>query len=231
MVDTARTKAEIMALLANNASYDISPQDLRDALESIVNPAVGSGFPRLPSSEERFMFYSISNPAVSVIQGAASADPSELLLNQASARAQDGYFSDESGWVNDEVIPTIVDWAGHTDGIPIGRALVLPRGTYWVSFYVDLNGVHTPSDNVILSWYSAIEPVSDVLGKPPFYTPGFPGYATGMRRGDTFQCAGLLAHFDADPLPFTFALSAAPVNATLDISDYGLFVAKINDVL
>ena len=35
MADTIRTKAAILALLADNASQDISPQDLRDAIVSI----------------------------------------------------------------------------------------------------------------------------------------------------------------------------------------------------
>ena len=35
MVDTARTRAEILALLADNTAGDISPQDIRDAIVSM----------------------------------------------------------------------------------------------------------------------------------------------------------------------------------------------------
>lgn len=40
MVDTARTKAEILALLADNNAGDISPQDVRDMVVSLI-PAHG----------------------------------------------------------------------------------------------------------------------------------------------------------------------------------------------
>jgi hypothetical protein len=41
MADTARTKAALAALLADNISADISPQDVRDFLET-MNPSFGS---------------------------------------------------------------------------------------------------------------------------------------------------------------------------------------------
>lgn len=44
MVDTARTKAALQTLLADNTSGDISPQDLRDLMESISAPVDGGGF-------------------------------------------------------------------------------------------------------------------------------------------------------------------------------------------
>ena len=37
MADTARTRAEILALLANNISGDISPQDMRDVVVSLLH--------------------------------------------------------------------------------------------------------------------------------------------------------------------------------------------------
>lgn len=40
MADTIRTKAEILALLADNTNQDISPQDLRDAIVSLI-PSYG----------------------------------------------------------------------------------------------------------------------------------------------------------------------------------------------
>lgn len=44
MTDTPRTHAEIQALFANNTSGQISPQDLRDFVESVANPVSGGGF-------------------------------------------------------------------------------------------------------------------------------------------------------------------------------------------
>jgi hypothetical protein len=44
MPDTARTFAEIIALLPDQTTQDISPQDLRDAMQSIATPIVGGGF-------------------------------------------------------------------------------------------------------------------------------------------------------------------------------------------
>jgi hypothetical protein len=49
MTDRARPLARIKALLADNTSGNISPQDMRDTVESIVNPVVGGGFDNPPS--------------------------------------------------------------------------------------------------------------------------------------------------------------------------------------
>lgn len=45
MTDTARTLAEVKALLADNTTGQISAQDMRDVVESIVDPVAGGGFP------------------------------------------------------------------------------------------------------------------------------------------------------------------------------------------
>lgn len=50
MTDTPRTLAEVKALLADNTSQNISPQDLRDLVESIVDPVADGGFPQVPSA-------------------------------------------------------------------------------------------------------------------------------------------------------------------------------------
>jgi hypothetical protein len=44
MVDTPRTLAQVQALLADNASGNISPQDIRDMVMSIADPTPGGGF-------------------------------------------------------------------------------------------------------------------------------------------------------------------------------------------
>jgi len=44
MPDTSRTLAQIKALLGDNNSGEISPQDLRDAIESIVKPVIDGDF-------------------------------------------------------------------------------------------------------------------------------------------------------------------------------------------
>jgi len=46
MTDTARTLSAIKELLADNTTGQISPQDVRDAIESIANPIAGGGFDR-----------------------------------------------------------------------------------------------------------------------------------------------------------------------------------------
>jgi hypothetical protein len=46
MTDTARTVAQIKALFADNTTGEISPQDMRDFVESIMRPVQGGGFDR-----------------------------------------------------------------------------------------------------------------------------------------------------------------------------------------
>jgi hypothetical protein len=43
MTDTPRTLAQIKAAFANNSTGDISEQDMRDFVESLVNPVAGGG--------------------------------------------------------------------------------------------------------------------------------------------------------------------------------------------
>ena len=49
MVDTARTQAALAAILADNTSGDISPQDIRDFLET-MNPSFGSLYFSTPAA-------------------------------------------------------------------------------------------------------------------------------------------------------------------------------------
>lgn len=48
MPDTARTLAALQALLPDNTTHLISPQDLRDFMQSVATPVVGGGFHAVP---------------------------------------------------------------------------------------------------------------------------------------------------------------------------------------
>lgn len=69
MVDTPRTLAEVKALLADNTTGDISPQDLRDLVESIADPVLEGGLDRVGVSVVR------ATTSQSIANGAALFTP------------------------------------------------------------------------------------------------------------------------------------------------------------
>lgn len=179
------------------------------------------------TSQERFLFYSKRNPAVG-IENTSSPHSVDLLMDAASAHAGSGYFYDGSGWVSDAPIATTDDWWGASTVIPAGRTLVLPKGIYTVSAYVDYVG-DVGDGNIGFFWYSAAPLAGDELGQAPYYLPGFPGGAVSSSR-DGFFATGILAHFDDTPVPFVFRFSAYPATPGLSIQDYSFMVQKIGNV-
>lgn len=75
MVDTVRTNAELLALLADNTSGDISPQDLRDMLVSLANSYQElntSGWDDITTSMNSVKLGGISDPTFVAFQPGAS---------------------------------------------------------------------------------------------------------------------------------------------------------------
>lgn len=183
--------------------------------------------PTLIAAHERFVFYSRTNPAVGIGNTGSSFSP-YLQLDQASARRAAGYFYDGGLWASSSSVETTSDWTGTDDVVPAGRALVLPKGIYAVSAYLDHEG-DMGNGSITLTWYSASPVVGDELGQPPYYLPGFPGGAVATGH-DGFVANGILAHFSDTPVPFLFSFSAYPQIPGVTIQDYSIMVQKISNV-
>lgn len=190
-----------------------------------VAPAVGAT--QAIASFERFVFYSRTNPPVG-IESTGSSFSTYLQLDQASARRAAGYFYDGGAWASSSTVSTTSDWMGTDEVVPAGRALVLPKGIYAVSAYLDHEG-NMGNGSIALTWYSASPVVGDELGQPPYYLPGFPGGAVAAEH-DGFVANGILAHFSDTPVPFFFSFSAYPPTPGVTIQDYSIMVQKIGNV-
>ncbi len=122
---------------------------------------------------------------------------------------------------------TTSDWTGTDDVVPAGRALVLPKGIYAVSAYLDHEGDMEREHHADL--------VQRIAGRrrrtrqPPYYLPGFPGGAVATGH-DGFVANGILAHFSDTPVPFLFSFSAYPQIPGVTIQDYSIMVQKISNV-
>lgn len=166
MVDTARTKAAITALLADNSSGAISPQDLRDALESIVSPVAGGGFGAV---DERFLHSYIYTPSTVTNYVWASGG---VLLEAAADFTADGFYvfnltggpvEYDPGWIDPN---PYADTETFWDCIfPANTTLVLPAGVYQWTFRInasppcDAGGAYW-TDLAMLGPPSAAGPVS-----------------------------------------------------------------------
>lgn len=179
------------------------------------------------TQEDRFMFYSKTNPAVG-IEGTPSPHSVYLQFDQGSARAREGYFYDGSAWASTSAAPTTEDWWGDASGVPAGRTLVLPKGIYAISAYVDHVG-HMGGGSIALNWYSTVPLEDDQLGQTPYYSPGFPGGVVASEH-DGFVVNGVLAHYNDSPAPFAFSFSAYPPRSDVSIQDYSIMVQKIGSV-
>ena len=176
---------------------------------------------------ERFVFYSRNNPSVG-IESTGSSHSTYLQMDQASARPAAGYFYDGAAWASGSPVATTSDWMGTEEAVPAGRALLLPKGIYAVSAYLDHEG-NMGNGSIALSWYSASPVVGDELGQSPYYLPGFPGGAVAAEH-DGFVANGILAHFSDTPVPFLFSFSAYPSTPGVTIQNYTIMVQKIGIV-
>lgn len=179
------------------------------------------------ASYERYVFYSRTNPPVG-IESTGSSYSTYLQFDQASARRAAGYFYDGGAWASSSTVGTTSDWVGTDEVVPAGRALVLPKGIYAVSAYLDHEG-DMGNGSIALAWYSAAPVIGDELGQPPYYLPGFPGGAVAAEH-DGFVANGILAHFSDTPVPFFFTFSAYPSTPGVTIQNYTIMVQKISNV-
>jgi len=94
MADTKRTQTAVLALLADNVTGDISPQDLRD---SVVSARANQG--------GAWAYYA---DGTSTTQGTAQvvlADARDQMLNDGVGRTEIGQIQDMAApWVNDKLV-------------------------------------------------------------------------------------------------------------------------------
>jgi hypothetical protein len=172
MTDTARTLTAIKTLLADNANGAISPQDVRDGIESIVNPVVGGGFPGSQAGE--VSLFRIDASMTPVTSNAfppyvvyTPADPAETHRWDPLGIRQTGsnYVSTSQGdtWPDGS-------WFLIDQGLYVSKMLI----TWAASAVGDRYAGLLPIDNRV---YEATPPVYDHV----FWGPG---------QWDTFQLTG-----------------------------------------
>ena len=107
MTDTPRTLAQIKAMFANNSTGDISEQDMRDFVESLVNPVTGGGFEErvsqaYPGCDAVVGRYNGAGQVVPNGYGASvpwtPGGPLDVLYDPSGLIQTDSYFSDYWGF-------------------------------------------------------------------------------------------------------------------------------------
>lgn len=173
MTDTARTLAAIKALLADNTTRDISPQDMRDTVESIANPLRGGGLDRALGSgvDEIASFYTKT-----INFNTTSGVYYELEAAHSAQDVIDGWLYDPAGWLQSGALAAEDDW--YDTGLPAYTWIMLPPG-----FYMATAGAFWASDfgSSGESWNLALN-IRDIRMDTPGFDPwaGTPNYAAGM---------------------------------------------------
>jgi len=169
MVDTARTLAAIKALLADNTVGAISAQDLRDVIESVVDPVPAGGFPGVGSRMQAFYTYSGI-----ISQSLPAGTQAKLPLGANNP----GYANngDPEGWAENTYALLGSD-PESTWGVDIvaGDALLLPPGMYMTQTFVYFTGTPPTYDRSPYTWVGAY---LDQARFDPMATwaPVFPGW-------------------------------------------------------
>ena len=129
MTDTKRTQTEILALLADNTTGEISPQDIRD---SVVSGRANQGL--------GWAFYTEST---AITQGTAQAIPADtrtMLLNDGLGPASyDGQIQDMTpAWVTNKV-RTELDCA-YNVRLTFKAQIASGSGGHYLTTELDING-------------------------------------------------------------------------------------------
>jgi hypothetical protein len=241
-MDTARTVAQIKALLADNATGAISPQDVRDLVESIVDPVAGGGFDR-PNLDADMLFilrdvsgatqlsrlYELNYPASSFALQSSCINGksyiSELQLSAWAGTETTRTLFDPSGWIR--ASSYVSSWWSGT--FPAYTILELPPGRYrWFArliYALVAGGAPATTD----AWFISLGDVDDpgALGGDEVSYAGniviptafaasssFPGLMSGGKAESVFS--GDLVTFANDGIrrfvPVMQASLAAPVH-------------------
>jgi hypothetical protein len=136
MTDTARTLAAIKALLADNTTKDISPQDVRDLVESLANPVRGGGLEvaKVVQGPHAISIYSGQaspwpktiatgtdvEPDIRAASDGITADPRNMMQSGTYVSATFGETWGPGSWVRAAVglwlFSFVVKWDGNTTG-------------------------------------------------------------------------------------------------------------------
>jgi hypothetical protein len=131
MTDTARSLAAIKALLADNSTAQISPQDLRDVVESIANPIPGGGF----DADLTMDYFASSHLPGLTLPGGGSPWGETKMLSMGSTTNLNGLI-DPSGWLGTSFTSAASDpdnaWSVD---IAARDAVLLPRGLYRAEWF------------------------------------------------------------------------------------------------
>lgn len=138
MPDTARTEAELLSILADNSTGNISAQDLRDFTVSITDPV--AGFPvngELFGRTSYMMQVDAPPPGVATLPGAANEGTIgavQLLPLDPTGPYWASYNVDGGGWAGNSYTLAANDPTnGWSIEITANSVLLLPTGLYMAS--------------------------------------------------------------------------------------------------
>jgi hypothetical protein len=163
MTDTARTLAEVKALLADNSGRNISAQDMRDVVESLANPIVDGG---MEHPIQHFISYRLRDVGTQ-LEGMYSVYDSVVddltvvphagawLKWKLDAQVGDnpgGGFEDPNGWLVSE------QWDDEYWGVvdPPHTLVELPPGFY--TYYLGLSTDAPVDSDIVLRMDAAEQP-------------------------------------------------------------------------
>lgn len=214
--DTARTLAAIKTLLADNTSGDISPQDMRDVVESIVNPVPDGGF-HLQATDEMLYAYS---PSLGV-----TADATDAYLGGFEV----GDYASDPGWsLSDSYAST---WDGGT--VAAYSSWLLPRGVYAIRGMATLASDPGAGKSGHLYFDFTLDPsaIDPVRGDPGFalptniaMTPG--GYGTESRRLRTDEVFVVSETMAAAAIPIGLVI-AQDSGTPMAVSAAEIFIVRL----
>jgi hypothetical protein len=201
MTDTARTLAAIKALLADNTTENISPQDVRDAIESIANPVDNGGLGPVMGG----YFGTPSDPGNVTITGTPTMPRIPMTYAAPNANENPGGW-----WNNTPYVSAYWD-------ITFPQTFLLPPGFYLWNMYADFGaaGYHVNTDSSTLDAFLAhADDPSDLdwvhggrAFNDPVYTEGLykPGIGTtgDNAEGHTSQGITRVPRLDNFGVPVT----------------------------
>jgi len=162
MTDTPRTLSAILALLADNSSSAISPQDLRDALVSLIEPVPAGGFPGAAVGTDEVALSLVAN-------GDFSHNSNRYHLpSGGDPWLPMGVRHDPQGWV--VAASYTAPYSGGT--VPANSSVLLPPGIYMIG--TDIVQPGSPARlSFRFDWVDdpTVDPVYG--GSAAFYPPSF----------------------------------------------------------
>lgn len=199
MTDVSKTLAELKARFADNTRESVTPQDMRDLLESLTNPVFRSGL-RSPMYARISMMLANSIPVEDRPQLNASGggwSAALPLLAGGQTHANPVYSHDNGGWFaagnSFSLLGSDPDASWAVD-IPTGTAAMLPPGLYFASVGCGLTApVTIDVSNMIAVFFD--QAMYDSVGagsipdNEPFYYDGYYNWNTLFEAPDSYSAS------------------------------------------